>query len=130
MERSGRGLSALLILLIMVGCGGVVRGNLKKSPAPLKYDEVRSEIERVYPELLLCYHSSLKGGEIFYGKTKLIISIDRRGRIYAVDWKPRPPERFYACTREVLSEIHFRELPDKVKIEIPIKFTLEMEEKK
>ncbi len=130
MERGRRGLSALLILLFLWGCATTEHSQLKKPLEALKYEEVKEKIDQVYPELLLCYHSSLKGGEIFYGEANLTLIIDKNGKLKRFSWRPKPPERFYKCTEDVFAEVHFRKLPDRVRIEIPIKFTLEMEEKK
>ena len=128
MERSRRSASALLILLFVIGCAHTKLE--EKKPEPLKYEEIQEKINRVYPELILCYHQSLKNKKIFYGRAMLTIKINKTGKIVSIAWKPEPPLDFKECSWNVLKEIKFRRLPDTVRIELPIKFTLEMEEKK
>ncbi len=131
MQRSGRSLSALLIVvgLVFSACAGE-KSLVKKTPAPLTTGEIGSKISSVYPELELCYHQSLKNRDIFYGKALLVIWIAKDGGVKRITWKPMPSSKFLECTRDVIMKLNFRKLPDDVRIEIPVNFTLEMEEKK
>ncbi|GEM_PF-6925936 len=128
MQRSGKGFSALLILLFISSClsgGGKVA--LKKA-STLQFKGVRDKIKNVQPEFELCYLTAIRKRKIFYGKLLLTVVIDRMGRVREMIWKPEPPAVFKKCAEDVVKRIDFGKLPDEVRIEVPLKFSLEMEE--
>ena len=115
----------ILFLFSLFSCIHTV----EKTPVPLKNGEVIKEMKKIYPELVKCYERTITGKNGFYGKGLLTLKINKNGDIKEYEWKPQPPDNFVICTDRTIKSLHFRKLPDSVKIELPVSFIISVEDK-
>jgi len=127
---SGRKYKICIILFLFitffVSCAS---NKIKKETGELKNNEVRREFLKIMPKLEKCYEKTIIDKNGFYGKGILFLEIGKNGRTTNYKWKPTPPDNFIICTDSIVKNITFRELPDTVKIELPVSFIISVEDK-